>query len=88
MTTMKTRNATRKTNKEQALATFMNRTQACRDLVEKITAHLDDHMNVEPEKVNWANVGDAAHIQMLLEQICDFACIETTGIDRITPVEE
>ena len=45
-------------------------------------------MGAAPDDVNWANVGDAAHIQMLLEQICDFAGINTAGVDRITPVEE
>ena len=54
----------------------------------KINAHLEDHMGEAPEDVNWASVGSAAHIQMLLEQICDFAQINTAGIDRITPVEE
>lgn len=88
MITMNARKSTAKKNHEQALAKFMSRTQACRDLVEKITTHLDDHMNVEPENVNWAHVGDVAHIQMLLEQICDFARINTAGVDRITPVEE
>ena len=77
-----------KANQEKALATFVNRTHACRDLVAKINAHLDDHMGEAPEDVNWASVGSAAHIQMLLEQICDFAQINTASIDRITPVEE
>jgi len=88
MTTMKTRTTSRKTNQEKALAAFVNRTQACRDLLAKIASHMDDHMGVDPDEGNWANVGDAAHIQMLLEQICDFACIDTAGVDRITPVEE
>lgn len=88
MIKMKTQNTPRKTNQEKALATFVNRTEACRDLVAKINAHLDDHMGEAPEDVNWASVGSAAHIQMLLEQICDFAQINTAGIDRITPVEE
>ena len=88
MTTMKTQKTPVKTNQEKALATFVNRTQACRDLAAKINAHLEDHMGEAPEDVTWGNVGDAAHIQMLLEQICDFAQINTAGVDRITPVEE
>jgi hypothetical protein len=85
---MKTKTTAGKTNQEKALETFVNRTQACRELVAKINAHLEDHMGEYPEDVTWASVGSAAHIQMLLEQICDFAQINTAGVDRITPVEE
>ena len=88
MIKMKTKNTPRKTNQEKALATFVNRIQACRDLVAKINAHLEDHMGEAPEDVTWGNVGDGAHIQMLLEQICDFGRINTAGFDGITPVEE
>jgi hypothetical protein len=85
MTTMKT---TKTTNKEQALATFVSRIQASRELLACVSQHLEDHAGVEPDQVNWAHVGDAARIQMLLEQICDGARIDTTGIDRITPEEK
>jgi hypothetical protein len=85
MTTMKT---TKTTNQERAIAAFTNRVQASRQLLARISQHLEDHLGVEPEKVNWAHVGDAARIQMLLEQICDGARVDTAGIDRISPEEK
>jgi len=86
MSPMKT--TTKITNKEQALATFVSRIEASRELLARLSQHLDDHLGIEPDAVHFGHVGDAAHIQMLLEQICDGCRIDTAGIDRITPEEK
>ena len=73
MTTMKTQNApaktTRKTNQEKALDAFCHHVASARELTTLIARHLDDHMEVGPDEVNWANVGDANRIHEALKEI-------------------
>jgi hypothetical protein len=73
MTTMKTENAprktTRETNQKKALAAFCHHVASARELTTLIARHLDDHMEVGPDEVNWANVGDANRIHEALKEI-------------------
>jgi hypothetical protein len=72
-TTMKTNKtatakATRRSNKEQARDAFLLRIGSARELVTMLARHLDDHMGVGPDEVNWANVGDAGHLVEVLKE--------------------
>ena len=50
----------------------MARTQEARELLAMIQAELDDHTNVDPERVNWGHVGDAGHVLESLRDIARF----------------
>ncbi len=73
MTTMKTQNApaktTRKTSNEEAIAAFAHNVASALELMTLIRRHLDDHMGVGPDEVNWGHVGDAGHTVEQLKEI-------------------
>ena len=73
MYTMKTRNKPIKTaeesNQEKALQAFVYHVARARELVSVIESHLDEHMGVDSEEVNWANVGDANRTHEALKEI-------------------
>jgi hypothetical protein len=55
-----------------AVAAFIGHIAKARDYVETIQQALDDHFDTLPEKVDWGNVGDAAHVADLLRQAAQF----------------
>lgn len=57
---------------DEALTAFMVRTAQARAHLEALTAYIDDHAGVLPEDVDWANVGDMAHVAELLKEAADF----------------
>jgi len=63
---------TRKTNQEKALEAFSHHVASARELLTLIRRHMDDHMEVSPDEVNWANVGDAAHTVDELKNVARF----------------
>jgi len=63
-----TAKAPRKSNKDQARDAFIHRIASARELITLLTRHLDDHMGVAPDEVNWANAGDAGHLVELLKE--------------------
>ncbi len=71
ITTMKTQiaptKATRQTNNEKALQAFCINVADARELTTLIARHLDDHMEVGVDEVNWAHVGDAGRIREALK---------------------
>lgn len=73
MTTMKTQTApaktARKTNNEKALEAFCHNVASARELTTLIARHLGDHMEIAPDEVNWAHVGDANRIHEALKEI-------------------
>ena len=73
MTTMKTQTApaknTRNSSNEKALQAFCINIADARELVTLIARHLDNHMEVGPDEVNWAHVGDAGRINESLKEI-------------------
>jgi hypothetical protein len=73
MTTMKTQTApnktTRKPNQQKALDAFCHHVASARELTTLIARHMDDHMEVAPDEVNWAHVGDANRIHEALKEI-------------------
>jgi len=63
-----TAKAPRRSNKDQARDAFLHHIGSGRELVTMLARHLDDHMNIAPDEVNWANVGDAGHLVELLKE--------------------
>ena len=63
-----TSKAPRRSTKDEARAAFLNNIGNARELVAMLARHLDDHMGVAPDEVNWANAGDAAHLVEVLMQ--------------------
>lgn len=76
MTKMKTettpRHDTRKTNQEKALDAFCHHLGNARELMTLIRRHLDDHMEVGPDEVTWADVGSAGHVVEELKGVARF----------------
>ena len=64
-----TAKATRRTSKDEARDAFIDRIASARELLTLLTRHLDDHMEVAPDEVNWAHVGDAGRIRESLKEI-------------------
>ena len=62
-----TAKAPRKSNKDEARDAFIDRIASARELITLLTRHLDDHMEVAPDEVNWANVGDAGRLVEVLK---------------------
>lgn len=73
MCTMKTQITptitTQKISNEKALDAFCHHIASARELTTLIARHLDNHMEVEPDEVNWANAGDANRIHDALKEI-------------------
>jgi hypothetical protein len=63
-----TAKAPRCSTKDEARDAFLNNIGSARELVAMLARHLDDHMGVAPDEVNWANAGDAAHLVEVLNQ--------------------
>ena len=63
-----TQQAPRKSSKDQAREAFIQHVASARELVTMLRRHLDDHMGVGPEEINWAHVGDAARLVETLKE--------------------
>jgi len=63
-----TAKAPRRTSKDEARDAFIDRIASARELLTLLTRHLDDHMEVAPDEVNWANVGDAGRLVEVLKE--------------------
>lgn len=55
-----------KNNKAQDV--FVSRVNEARKLMKLLSSHVDDHMDVDPERVNWADAGDAGRLVELLRE--------------------
>lgn len=64
---------------DAALTAFMLRTAQARAHLEALTTYVDDHAGVLPEDVDWANVGDMAHVAEQLKDIVEFIGPEWAG---------
>lgn len=60
--------ATTATKNNKAQDVFISRIAEAREIVKLLSAHLDEHMGVDPEKVNWADAGDAGRLVELLRE--------------------
>ena len=63
-----TAKAPRRTSKAEARDAFIDRIASARELLTLLARHLDDHMEVAPDEVNWANVGDAGRLVEVLKE--------------------
>ena len=63
-----TAKAPRRSTKEEAREAFLHNIGSARELVAMLARHLDDHLGIAPDEVNWANAGDAAHLVEVLKQ--------------------
>ena len=54
------------------LESFMNTLKAIRADLDKIKGHMDDHMGIDPDSVNWGHVGTAQHVLEQLEETIYF----------------
>ena len=55
----------------QAQAEFMNTINNCVQLLEQLTAHVNNHIDVDSESVNYGNVGDVKHLEGALHLACE-----------------
>jgi hypothetical protein len=60
---------TRTTKQQKALQAFCHHLASARELNTLIGRHLDDHLGLGPDEVNWAHVGDASRLHNALREI-------------------
>ena len=56
---------------EQAQSAFIQAVENCRQLLEQLQAHVGDHLCVDPDDVNWGDVGDVRSLESLLHRACN-----------------
>lgn len=61
---------------EKALDEFIGTVAAIEEKLDALKAHIENHMDVAPEEVNWGHVGSAKHLLTLLKEASEFAGIE------------
>ena len=57
-----------KRSTDQARETFIHHVASARELMTMLRRHLDDHMGLGPDEINWAHVGDAARLVETLKE--------------------
>ena len=60
-----------KTN-EKAVNAFMLRVMEAQEKIEVLKAYFENHMEENPEEINWGHVGNAAHAVEQLNEIINF----------------
>jgi hypothetical protein len=65
-----------KSNKKQALATFIAKKAEIDAMLARLTALSANHFGASPAEVNWGHVGTISHYASLLKQITDMAFME------------
>lgn len=61
---------------EKALNEFIGTVAALEEKLDALKAHIENHMDVAPEEVNWGHVGSTKHLLTLLKEASEFAGIE------------
>lgn len=64
------------TTQEQAVDAFLKNTSRNIELLQALLAHVEDHMGVAPEEVNWGHVGSAGKAREDLEELCRFVGVK------------
>ena len=62
---------------EKALDEFIGTMAALEEKLDALKAHVENHMDVAPEEVNWGHVGSAKHLLQLIKEVSEFAGIES-----------
>ena len=56
---------------ENAMNDFMANIAQAMDYANRIDEHIDAHMGVNPDAMNYAHVGDAARLAAMLREVCE-----------------
>jgi len=59
-----------KTTRNDPQTAFLHNIASAREMIARLTSHLDDHMGVSPDDVNWGHVGDAGRLVAALKEAC------------------
>ena len=62
---------------EKALDEFIGTVAAIGEKLDALKLHVENHMDVAPEEVNWGHVGSAKHLLQLIKEASEFAGIES-----------
>ena len=57
---------------EKALQEFIAKIAEAKTLLDELQAHVDDHMEVSPDDVNWGDVGNAGRLVHQLTELTDW----------------
>ena len=57
-------------NNDKALREFLAQIQRATETLITISMHVDNHMGIAPEAINWGHAGSAAAIAQALADIC------------------
>ena len=68
MTTQRNR---KPNQKHDALATFISFKMEIDERLARLAAASDDHFHKDPDRINWADVGDLQHYNAQLKEITD-----------------
>jgi hypothetical protein len=58
---------------EKALAAFIENIAGIQEHLEQLQNYVDNHMEYNPDEINWGHVGTAAHYLASLKQLTDQA---------------
>ena len=69
---------------EKALNAFIEKIGKINERLETLRSYVDNHMECNPEEVNWGDVGSASHVLEQLDELISFL-----GINKkpATPAE-
>ena len=74
--------------KLDAMNEFISRVDDCVTLIDSIKEFVDDHLEADPDKVNWTNVGDAGHLRKMLMDIIEMFRIKEELVSIIKKEEK
>ena len=63
---------TKQTNQEKAMTAFLESIGKSRELLAEIQEYVDNHMETDPDQINWGDVGSAVRLQESLTDIANF----------------
>ena len=63
-------------NNDKALDAFLKNTTRNIELLQALLDHVEDHMGISPEDINWGHVGSAGKTRDDLEDLCRFLGIK------------
>jgi len=61
------------TKNEKALGEFMAKMAQAQELLAELQAHVDNHMEFNPDEINWGHTGSAGHLVQQLTELTDWA---------------
>ena len=61
------------TNKEKALSAFIAKIGEINERLDELTVFFENHMETDPDSVNWGTVGTAGYYLEKLTELTDYA---------------